>query len=235
MQIAGDVHALSSKPKQSQKKERWQKKGHSKVDKDSKSTGCGRCGNIKRHNWRECPAREEECRKCHKKGHFAKQCWSAGTVNDITQEREEQIMKDFAFLGEVSSIETNEWIELVRLNGQDTEFKLDTGAAVTAIPESSFSANIHGKLHPPGKVLYGPGNQALEVRGLFQGVLNIKNKRTKQDIYVVKGLSKALLGLPAIEALHLITRLHTVQTKTEDSVLSSCLQRAGKTERAVQD
>ncbi len=34
----------------------------------------------------------------------------------------------------------------------------------------------------------------------------------------MKGLSKALLGLPAIEALHLITRLHTVQTKTEDFV-----------------
>lgn len=31
----------------------------------------------------------------------------------------------------------------------------------------------------------------------------------------MKGLSKALLGLPGIEALHLITHLHTVQTKTE--------------------
>lgn len=131
-------------------------------------------------------------------------------VNDITQEREEQNMKYFAFLGEVNSIESSEWIELVRLIGQNTEFKLDTGTAVTAISESSFSANIHGKLQPPGKVLYGPGNQALNVQGLFQGVLNIKNKQTKQDIYVVKGLSKALLGLPGTEALHLITHLHTV-------------------------
>ncbi len=84
-------------------------------------------------------------------------------VNDIIQGREEQKMKDFALLGEISSIETNEWIELVRLNGQNTEFKLDTGAAVTGIPESCLSANIHSKLHPPGKVLYGPGNQALKV------------------------------------------------------------------------
>lgn len=43
-------------------------------------------------------------------------------------------MKDLAFLGEVSSVETSKWIELVRLNGQNTEFKLDTGAAVNVIP-----------------------------------------------------------------------------------------------------
>lgn len=34
----------------------------------------------------------------------------------------------------------------------------------------------------------------------------------------MKALSKALLGLPVIEALQLITRLHTVQTKVEDVV-----------------
>lgn len=34
----------------------------------------------------------------------------------------------------------------------------------------------------------------------------------------MKGLSKALLGLQAIEALHPITRLYTLQTKTEDFV-----------------
>lgn len=82
----------------------------------------------------------------NKKGHLAKLCWSAGTVNDITQEQEEQNMKDFAFLGEVSSVETSECTELVRLNGQYTEFKLDTGVAVSAIPERNFSADIQSKL-----------------------------------------------------------------------------------------
>lgn len=76
-----------------------------------------------------------------------------------TEEREEQSMKDFAFLGEVSSIETSEWIELVRLNGQNTEFKLETGTAVTANLESSFSADVNGKPSHPAKSCMGQGTR----------------------------------------------------------------------------
>lgn len=43
-------------------------------------------------------------------------------------------------------------------------------------------------------------------------------KKTNQDIYIIKGLSKALLVLPAIESLHLITHLYTMQTKGADFV-----------------
>lgn len=112
--------------------------------------------------------------------------------------------------------ETDGWNELIVLNGEHTVFKLDTGAAVTAIPSRSFSTEKYRVLQPPGKVLFGPGNQRLDVKGRFKGRLSIKEKTTEQDIYVVAGLSKPLLGLPAIEALTLIQRLHTVQERKED-------------------
>ncbi len=70
----------------------------------------------------------------------------------------------------------------------------------------------------PAKSCMGPATRPSRFRVYSRECWTSKNKQTKQDIYVVKGLSKALLGLPAIEALHLITRLHTVQTKTEDFV-----------------
>ncbi len=57
--------------------------------------------------------------------------------------------------------ENEGWNYLIRLNG----FKLDTGAAVTAIPSSSFSTWKHGALQPTGKVLFGPGNHKLDVKG----------------------------------------------------------------------
>lgn len=43
-----------------------------KEENDTRSSGCGRCGNPKKHLWKDCPARDAQCRKCHKKGHFAK-------------------------------------------------------------------------------------------------------------------------------------------------------------------
>lgn len=111
-----------------------------------------------------------------------------------------------------------EWNELLQLNGEKTVFKLDTGAAVTAIPSSAFSPKRHGALQPTRKVLYGPGNHRLEVRGCFKGQLSIENRETEQDIYVIDKLSKPLLGLPAIEALTLIQRLHTVKAEQDDII-----------------
>ncbi len=181
------------------------------------ASGCGRCGDLKKHHWKDCPARDVDCRKCHRRGHFAKKCKSSGGVNDITERQmETKEERDFVFLGKMYPQENDGWIESIKLNGVSTVFKLDTGAAVTAIPSSSFSTQKHGALYPTGKVLFGPGNHKLDVKGQFKGQLGIKNKTTEQDIYVVAGLSKPLLGLPAIEALKLIQRLYTVHEQQND-------------------
>lgn len=114
------------------------------------------------------------------------------------------------------SKEASDWIEVLHLNGVETVFKLDTGGEVTAIPSCMHSIEKHGTLQPPPKVLYGPGKHNLDVKGCFKGKLNIKERATEQLVCAVGGLSKPLLGLPAIEALKLISRLHTVIEKEED-------------------
>ncbi|XP_061906727.1 uncharacterized protein K02A2.6-like isoform X2 [Entelurus aequoreus] len=178
------------------------------------TTGCGKCGNTKKHPWKECPARDAECHKCHKRGHFAKICRSAKSVHDIIQSEEEEF--EFAFLGEVSSEGEDEWIGMLQLNGRELAFKLDTGAAVNAIPSSIYFRKIHGALQQSRKVLYGPGQHRLEVDGCFKGGLTAKGKTTRQDVYVVNGLSKPLIGLPAIKALDLVRRVDTVETQQKD-------------------
>ncbi|KAL0174321.1 hypothetical protein M9458_030289 [Cirrhinus mrigala] len=184
---------------------------------ENHSSECGRCGNLKKHHWKDCPARDADCRKCCRKGHFAKKFKSTRGVNDITERQvETKEEDDFAFLREVYPQENDGWNELIRLNGVNTVFKLDTGAAVTAIPSCSFTIQQHGVLHATGKVLFGPGNHKLDVKGRFKGQLSVKDKTTEQDIYVVAGLSKPLLGLPAIEALTLIQRLYTVHERQDD-------------------
>ena len=58
------------------------------------------------------------------------------------------------------------------------------------------------------KTLYGPGKSKLDVLGKFQCTLETKRCFSVQDIYVVRGLSLALLGRPAIESLRIIDQVN---------------------------
>ena len=59
----------------------------------------------------------------------------------------------------------------------------------------------------------GPSKQALKVKGVFEGNLTYQERRARQSVYVVKGLSSNLLGLPAMTALNLISRVETIDIK----------------------
>lgn len=211
---------------------------HIKPGNKDRATGCGRCGNTTNHQWKDCPAKDAECRNCKRKGQFAQKCRSAGGIHDITEDSTEYD-SDLSFLGEVvidvDCVE-NEWTENLELNGETKEFKLDTGAGVTAIPTHHYSTEKHGILQLPKIPLYGPGRQPLEVKGYFRGRLKVRDKHTEQDIYMVNKLTKPLLGLPAIKALTLVKRVHTVQCgRRYPKALPYSLQRAGETDSTIQN
>ena len=146
-------------------------KGQKELHKGQKS--CGRCGKSPAHSLNNCAARDVECRKCHKRGHYAAVCRS-GRVETI-QEQE----VDTVFLGEVSmGNKSKTWRKTLKLNGQQTTFKLDTGAEVTAIPATVHSEKEYGILTRASKVLCGPSNNTLKVHGQFNGVTEYKNQKT---------------------------------------------------------
>ena len=114
---------------------------------------------------------------------------------------------DTAFLDTVSSLEETSWLAKIQLCGQKTWFKLDTGTEVTAISEHTLHGLGGQKLSPPKKVLYGPSRRPLQVIGQFKGKCVHGNNTTTQTMYVVSRLKTKLLGLPAITALNLATRV----------------------------
>uniref|UniRef100_A0A3P8TBN5 ribonuclease H n=1 Tax=Amphiprion percula TaxID=161767 RepID=A0A3P8TBN5_AMPPE len=200
------------------KTQTWQqsKKGQKPVKQFEKE--CGRCGRKNKHSWKECPAREVQCRKCQKKGHFAVVCRSseAAGLKEVTENQDDTDSEECVFLGEIGTERSQPWTEKVTLNGTKVEFKLDTGADVTSIPDKLYRPERDGRLQKPTKKLLGPGNHPLKVKGCFGAQLEAKGRSMSQDVYLVSGLVQPLLSRPACEALGLVYRVDSVKESETD-------------------
>lgn len=170
---------------------------------------CGNCGRSA-HDRKDCPARKATCNFCKKQGHFAEVCRA--------KKRKEKLGSV-----ELCSVRTQRarYVE-VSVNGHVTRFKVDSGADVTVVPPSL--PGVPRKLDAVEGELIGPGNQPLPVLGTFQATLAWKDKRTVQQLYVMRAQTTPLLGLPAIEALGVVKFVNTTSAesgKTDGRVPSS--------------
>ena len=87
-------------------------------------------------------------------------------------------------------------------------FKLNMGAEVTAISQDTYQMLPRAPpLNTPQRVLCGPSRKPLQVVGQCHVHLTHRERSTSQQLFVVKGLRSNLLGLLAIIALNLATRL----------------------------
>ena len=81
------------------------------------------------------------------------------------------------------------------VNGHKVNFKLDSGADVSAIPEVIFNQMASPlACVKPDKKLYGPCTKILNCKGKFNAVLRHEQKCCTEDVYVVEGLEGSLLG-----------------------------------------
>ena len=71
-------------------------------------------------------------------------------------------------------------------------------------------ATFHGlqgvTLKPASKSLTGPSRQSLHVCSQFTSHSTYGVQDVEEEIFVVRGLHRALMGRPAIEALNLVSR-----------------------------
>ena len=139
---------------------------------------------------------------------------------------EEDNSTDSVFLDTVSDDDKGVWNTDLFINGKMVTFKIDTGAEVTAISKETWETLGEPDLQSPNKLLQGPARKPLKTTGHFFCNLSYKDRESQQQIYVVDDLKSNLLGLPAIIALHLVTRTDSVQTETTEN--QSWLQRFPK-------
>ena len=72
---------------------------------------------------------------------------------------------------------------------------------MTAVGEDTYKSLDPGPLKKPSKVLYGPTQQRLNAIGQFTAKITVGSRMCKQTIFVVRGLCRNLMGLPAITSL----------------------------------
>ena len=177
---------------------------------------CTRCGYKWHKNFNDCPAKNEECLSCHKVGHFQSVCRQKDKKK-VRHVRDSDSDDEHVFLGninEVNDVKSDDWHTELLVDGKNVRFRIDTGADVTVVPDSYFKST--DKLQKTDKKLYGPGGSKIEVVGVHKASMETKkqNSKTMQDLYVVRGLKKPLLGRPAIQALDLLQRINAVSSST---------------------
>ena len=214
---AEDSHSLESV---ASKHQRRRFKAHS-VQSDQRSRApptsnkCRRCGGES-HPLQRCPAKEVVCHKCNRKGHFRKHCLSK-TVAAVTGDRDQSPdgeEPDF-YLDTTSLDDASEttWQIEVLVGDNKMNFKVDTGAEVTAMSHSAWKSlrNVP-QLHTSKKVLGGPDWKPLSVIREAIVPFTYKQKSCDQTVYVIKNLKNNLLGLPAIRALNILQQVDAVET-----------------------
>ena len=178
------------------------------------SKQCSRCGKGP-HPRQSCPAKEVVCHNCKKEGHYSSQCFSK-SVNEVT---ETDTGYDTSYLTAVTGGQsTSSWTTTVAVNGHELVFKLDTGADVTVISDDTFkSLDIEDQeLQSSYKRLCGPDSPPLEVVGELSATLAYKGRSCVHPVYVMRKLQQNLLGLPAIQSLHLLAQVDAVGTSIPD-------------------
>ena len=218
-----DTHGASDleEVKQTRSKSPSGTKSHKNDSTPGTSKICTRCGKAK-HPHDKCPAREAECFKCHKKGHYSSLCLSkkpSRSVSNVETTEHPEISEtdsDENCLGTVDAQQETQCVTLLKVNDVEVKFKIDTGAEVSAINETTFNNLRDVQLKKPTRSLYGPAMAPLTVVGQFTANLTFRQITCKQTVFVVKDLKNNLLGLPAIASLNLISRINSVHCSADE-------------------
>ena len=93
-------------------------------------------------------------------------------TNSETDQETDRTDQDSVFLDAItgqSNTETTQWTVTIALNRVKENFKIDTGAEVTAVTETAYQNIGAPALQTSSTRLNGPASHSLQVKGQFVG------------------------------------------------------------------
>ena len=166
---------------------------------------CGYCNRRHAPGRRNCPAVDIRCSKCNKMGHFPIICKSVPVKQSgVTA----PTCSNTSMAEPVANPQTGRsdpgWHVKLKIQDQDMlTWCIDTGAQVSVMPEAIYKSS-YGTLSKSDRELVGAGDVPLVTLGCAVMNLSLAETVIKERVYVVRGASKLLLGVPAIRSLGLI-------------------------------
>ena len=189
---------------------------HSRTMPKTQIRDCRFCGGS--HVAGNCPAYGKSCTTCGKRNHFAKVCRSKDTQQTSIQANSVQIPRAYApiqeerpfFVGAIGAQQGNQWTERITIYNKPIVVRIDTGAEISVMPLSTFTAITDKPLGPFTQKLVGVGNKKIEALGKI--TLTVKSevapKGVEESFVVVPNnvYDDVLLTGDASEKLGFITR-----------------------------
>ena len=153
--------------------------------------GCGNPGHFLYDD--DCPAKEINCRRCGRKGHFGNRC---KTKNVSSIQRIGSITKDFTVN---ACLATNDSCATLRM-------EVDTKSDITGIPKSLFYKNFNKKEIFPYKqtILNFDNSEIKGIVGCFNATIMIGEKHTLAQVVILPNNVKPTIGADVIHALELL-------------------------------
>ena len=138
------------------------------------------------------------CYRCNRKGHYSAQCLSnivapqTMNVHEVSSQlNHPQLETSESYLDTVEGNKQNIWAIMIQIQGKPIVVKVDTGAEVTAISDSTWKLlNIAKPLEKTKISLYGPDKTHLKILGKINLTLSHHEKCCKQDVYIIKDLKE---------------------------------------------
>ena len=214
---------------------------------------CGYCNRRHAPGRRNCPAAETRCSKCNKMGHFptVRKSVPVKTVNQVL-ETEDALSPTFVggvtaptctntpIAEPIANPQTGRsdpgWHVKLKIQDQDMlTWCIDTGAQVSVMPEAIYKSS-YGTLSKSDRELVGAGDVPLMTLGCAVMNLTLAETVIKERVYVVRGASKLLLGVPAIRSLGLIHEIPgTYSVKAVNQMPDNHSLRSGTKEDIVKE
>ena len=111
---------------------------------------------------------------------------------------------------------TTAWHICIIVNNAEVVFKINTGAEVTAISKKVYDTVDKPRLLKPTKIICGPSSQPLDVLGCTTVHLRYKQNTIRHQMCIVKTLNQNFLGLSAITALNILTKVDALNDSTSN-------------------